>query len=480
MSFKEYKTLDLTEISNKISDYWDKDKTFEKSISSRDNSEDFVFFEGPPSANGMPGIHHVMARAIKDIFCRYKTLKGFKVNRKAGWDTHGLPVELGVEKELNISKEDIGTKISIEEYNEACKKAVMKYTDVWNNLTKRIGYWVDMDNPYITYKSKYIESVWWLLKKLYDDNLIYKGYSIQPYSPKAGTGLSSHELNQPGTYQDVTDTTVTAQFECVSNSLPDFLSKYSKIYVLAWTTTPWTLPSNTALTIGKKIDYVLIKTYNLYTHKAINVIVAKDLIEKVFKSNFIEVKSDEELIFDSIKNIPYFICESFKGKDILEVKYHQLWEDAPLPANNPENAFRIISGDFVTTDEGTGIVHTSPTFGADDALAAKNASPEVPPMLVYNEAEELVPLVDLQGKFLNTLKGIGGKYVKNEYYDDGLAPEKSVDVEIAIRLKEENKAFRVEKYTHSYPNCWRTDKPVLYYPLNSWFIKVTERRNELI
>ena len=480
MSFKEYKTLDLTEISNKISDYWDKDKTFEKSISSRDNSEDFVFFEGPPSANGMPGIHHVMARAIKDIFCRYKTLKGFKVNRKAGWDTHGLPVELGVEKELNISKEDIGTKISIEEYNEACKKAVMKYTDVWNNLTKRIGYWVDMDNPYITYKSKYIESVWWLLKKLYDDNLIYKGYSIQPYSPKAGTGLSSHELNQPGTYQDVTDTTVTAQFECVSNSLPDFLSKYSKIYVLAWTTTPWTLRSNTALTIGKKIDYVLIKTYNLYTHKAINVIVAKDLIGKVFKSNFVEVKSDEDLIFDSIKNISYLICESFKGKDILEVKYHQLWEDAPLPANNPENAFRIISGDFVTTDEGTGIVHTSPTFGADDALAAKNASPEVPPMLVYNEAEELVPLVDLQGKFLNTLKGIGGKYVKNEYYDDGLAPEKSVDVEIAIRLKEENKAFRVEKYTHSYPNCWRTDKPVLYYPLNSWFIKVTERRNELI
>ena len=480
MSFKEYKTLDLTEISNKISDYWEKDKTFEKSISSRDNSKDFVFFEGPPSANGMPGIHHVMARAIKDIFCRYKTLKGFKVSRKAGWDTHGLPVELGVEKELNISKEDIGTKISVEEYNEACKKAVMKYTGVWNNLTKRIGYWVDMDNPYITYKSKYIESVWWLLKKLYNNNLIYKGYSIQPYSPKAGTGLSSHELNQPGTYQDVTDTTVTAQFECVSDSLPTFLSKYSTVYVLAWTTTPWTLPSNTALTIGKKIDYVLVKTYNLYTHKAINVIVAKDLIEKVFKSNFVSVENEDKLIFDSIKNIPYLVCESFKGKDILEVKYHQLWKDAPLPANNPENAFRIISGDFVNTDEGTGIVHTSPTFGADDALAAKNASPEVPPMLVYNKAEELVPLVDLQGKFISTLEGIGGKYVKNEYYDEGLAPEKSVDVEIAIRLKEENKAFRVEKYTHSYPNCWRTDKPVLYYPLNSWFIKVTERRNELI
>ena len=480
MSFKEYKTLDLIEISNKISEYWEKDKTFEKSISSRDKSKDFVFFEGPPSANGMPGIHHVMARAIKDIFCRYKTLKGFKVNRKAGWDTHGLPVELGVEKELNISKEDIGTKISIEEYNEACKKAVMKYTDDWNNLTKRIGYWVDMDNPYITYKSKYIESVWWLLKKLYNDNLIYKGYSIQPYSPKAGTGLSSHELNQPGTYQDVTDTTVTAQFECISKSLPDFLKKYSKIYVLAWTTTPWTLPSNTALTVGIKINYVLIKTYNLYTHKAINVIVAKDLIEKVFKSNFIEVKSEKELTFDSIKNIPYFICENFTGKDILEVKYNQLWDDAPLPENNPQNAFRIISGDFVTTDEGTGIVHTAPTFGADDSLAAKNASPEVPPMLVYNELKELVPLVDLQGKFLNTLKGIGGKYVKNEYYESGFEPDKSVDVEIAIKLKEENKAFRVEKYTHSYPNCWRTDKPVLYYPLNSWFIKVTDKREELI
>ena len=480
MSFKEYKTLDLIEISNKISEYWDKDKTFEKSISTRDKSKEFVFFEGPPSANGMPGIHHVMARAIKDIFCRYKTLKGFKVNRKAGWDTHGLPVELGVEKELNISKEDIGTKISIEEYNEACKKAVMKYTDVWNNLTKRIGYWVDMDNPYITYKSKYIESVWWLLKKLYNDNLIYKGYSIQPYSPKAGTGLSSHELNQPGTYQDVTDTTVTAQFECISKSLPDFLKKYSKIYVLAWTTTPWTLPSNTALTVGVKIDYALIKTYNLYTHKAINVIVATDLIEKVFKSNFIKVKSEKELTFDSIKNIPYFICENFTGKDILEVKYNQLWDDAPLPVNNPQNAFRIISGDFVTTNEGTGIVHTAPTFGADDSLAAKSASPEVPPMLVYNEVKELIPLVDLQGKFLNTLKGIGGKYVKNEYYESGFVPDKSVDVEIAIKLKEENKAFRVEKYTHSYPNCWRTDKPVLYYPLNSWFIKVTEKREELI
>ena len=289
MSFKEYKNLNLVQISNEILEYWKTDNTFEKSISTRKDSKDFVFFEGPPSANGMPGIHHVMARAIKDIFCRYKTLKGFKVDRKAGWDTHGLPVELGVEKELKISKEDIGSKISIKEYNDACKKAVMKYTDVWNELTERVGYWVDMDNPYITYKSKYIETVWWLLKKLYDDGLIYKGYSIQPYSPKAGTGLSSHELNQPGTYQDVTDTTVTAQFECVNETLPERLKKYSQVYILAWTTTPWTLPSNTALTVGKKIKYVLIRTFNLYTHKFINVILAKDLIHKDFNLNFVEI-----------------------------------------------------------------------------------------------------------------------------------------------------------------------------------------------
>ena len=300
MSFKEYKTLDLIKVSNHISSFWKVDKTFEKSISSRDNKE-FIFYEGPPSANGMPGIHHVMARAIKDIFCRYKTLKGFKVNRKAGWDTHGLPIELGVEKELNISKEDIGSKISIRDYNEACKKAVMKYTDVWNNLTERIGYWVDMENPYITYKSKYIESVWWLLKNLHDKKLIYKGYSVQPYSPKAGTGLSSHELNQPGTYQDITDTTVTAQFECLEESIPHFLKKYSKIYILAWTTTPWTLPSNTALTVGEKIEYCLIKTYNLYTHQPINVVLAKELITKVFKTNFKEVLNQDELVFNNDK-----------------------------------------------------------------------------------------------------------------------------------------------------------------------------------
>ena len=480
MSFKEYKNLNLVQISNEILEYWKTDSTFEKSISSRKDSKDFVFFEGPPSANGMPGIHHVMARAIKDVFCRYKTLKGFKVERKAGWDTHGLPVELGVEKELQISKEDIGSKISIEEYNDACKKAVMKYTDVWNELTERIGYWVDMDNPYITYKSKYIETVWWLLKKLYDDGLIYKGYSIQPYSPKAGTGLSSHELNQPGTYQDVTDTTVTAQFEFVKETLPERLKKYSQVYILAWTTTPWTLPSNTALTVGKKIKYVLIRTFNLYTHKSINVILAKDLIPKVFKENFVEVKNEDDLRFDSIKNIPYLVCEDFTGDELVGINYHQLWENAPKPAINPENAFRVISGDFVTTEDGTGVVHTAPTFGADDAIAAKNAVPEVPPMLIYNENKELVPLVDFQGKFIDSLDEIGGKYVKNEYYSNEDAPEKSVDVEIAIRLKQQNKAFRVEKYTHSYPNCWRTDKPILYYPLNSWFVKVTEKRESLI
>ena len=480
MSFKEYKNLNLVQISNEILEYWKTDNTFEKSISTRKDSKDFVFFEGPPSANGMPGIHHVMARAIKDIFCRYKTLKGFKVERKAGWDTHGLPVELGVEKELQISKEDIGSKISIKEYNDACKKAVMKYTDVWNELTERIGYWVDMDNPYITYKSKYIETVWWLLKKLYDDGLIYKGYSIQPYSPKAGTGLSSHELNQPGTYQDVTDTTVTAQFECVKETLPERLKKYSQVYILAWTTTPWTLPSNTALTVGKKIKYVLIRTFNLYTHKSINVILAKDLIAKVFKGNFIEVENENDLHFDSIKNIPYLVCEDFTGDELVGINYYQLWENAPKPAINPENAFRVISGDFVTTEDGTGVVHTAPTFGADDAIAAKNAVPEVPPMLIYNENKELVPLVDFQGKFIDSLDEIGGKYVKNEYYSNEDIPEKSVDVEIAIKLKEQNKAFRVEKYTHSYPNCWRTDKPILYYPLNSWFVKVTEKRESLI
>ncbi|WP_047247091.1 isoleucine--tRNA ligase [Maribacter thermophilus] len=482
MKFAEYKGLDLPKVAEEVLNYWKTEGIFEKSISAREGKESYVFFEGPPSANGMPGIHHVMARTIKDIFPRYKTMKGFQVKRKAGWDTHGLPVELGVEKELGITKEDIGTKISVEEYNAACKKAVMRYTDVWNAMTEQVGYWVDMDDPYITYKSKYMESVWWLLKQIYDQGLIYKGYTIQPYSPKAGTGLSSHELNQPGTYQDVTDTTVTAQFKAVEETLPEFLQNEGTIYFLAWTTTPWTLPSNTALTVGPKIDYVLVETYNQYTYKPMNVVLAKSLVGKQFSGKYYQVDEKSDLIGYEAgdKKIPFYIVKGkeFKGEDLVGIRYEQLL-DYVLPYENAENAFRIIAGDFVTTEDGTGIVHTAPTFGADDALVAKQAVPEVPPMLVLDENANLVPLVDLQGKFRPELGELGGKYVKNEYYEDGEAPERSVDVEIAIKLKEENKAFKVEKYMHSYPNCWRTDKPILYYPLDSWFIKVTDIKDRM-
>ena len=482
MAFKEYTGLDLSKVAKGVLKDWDSNKSFKKSISLRNGAPKYVFYEGPPSANGMPGIHHVMARSIKDIFCRYKTLKGFQVNRKAGWDTHGLPIELSVEKELGITKDDIGKSISIEDYNKACKKAVMRYTDVWNDLTKKMGYWVDMENPYVTYKPKYIESVWWLLKNLFDKGLIYKGYTIQPYSPKAGTGLSSHELNQPGTYQDVTDTTVTAQFKALKNTLPEALKNYNPVSFLAWTTTPWTLPSNTALTVGPRIKYALISTFNQYTKKPVNVILAKDLIPKVFSNSFEQIKNREDLRLDSnSKNkIPYLLNNSFLGKELIGIQYEQLWSDAPLPYKNAENAFRVIGGDFVTTEDGTGIVHTAPTFGADDAKVAKEANPEVPPLLIYDENKQLVPLVDLQGKFRSELGELGGKYVKNEYYNKtDEIPEKSVDVEIAIKLKEENKAFKVEKYLHSYPNCWRTDKPILYYPLDSWFIKVTEKKEVL-
>ena len=482
MAFKEYTGLDLSKVAKGVLKDWDSNESFKKSISLRNGAPKYVFYEGPPSANGMPGIHHVMARSIKDIFCRYKTLKGFQVNRKAGWDTHGLPIELSVEKELGITKDDIGKSISIEDYNKACKKAVMRYTSVWNDLTKKMGYWVDMENPYVTYKPKYIESVWWLLKNLFDKGLIYKGYTIQPYSPKAGTGLSSHELNQPGTYQDVTDTTVTAQFKALKNTLPEALKNYDSVSFLAWTTTPWTLPSNTALTVGPRIKYTLISTFNQYTKKPVNVILAKDLIPKVFSNSFEQIKNREDLILDSnSKNkIPYLLNNSFLGEELIGIQYEQLWTDAPLPYKNAENAFRVIGGDFVTTEDGTGIVHTAPTFGADDAKVAKEANPEVPPLLIYDENKQLVPLVDLQGKFRSELGELGGKYVKNEYYNKtDEIPEKSVDVEIAIRLKEENKAFKVEKYLHSYPNCWRTDKPILYYPLDSWFIKVTEKKEVL-
>lgn len=480
MNFNEYKGLDLPTVASEVLDFWKKNNVFEQSVTSREGATPYVFFEGPPSANGLPGIHHVMARAIKDIFCRYKTQKGFQVKRKAGWDTHGLPVELGTEKELGITKEDIGKSITVTEYNEACKRTVMRYTDVWNDLTEKMGYWVDMEDPYVTYKSKYMESVWWLLKQIYDKDLIYKGYTIQPYSPKAGTGLSSNEVNQPGCYRDVTDTTIVAQFKATEETLPSFLQGFGTIHFLAWTTTPWTLPSNTALTVGPKIDYVLVKTFNQYTFESIMVILGKPLVGKQFAGKFFEATSEDDFTNYKLedKKIPYQIVAECKGADLVGIKYEQLlpWV---LPYQNSENAFRVISGDFVTTEDGTGIVHTAPTFGADDAKVAKEATPEVPPMLVLDENENPVPLVDLQGKFVAQLGDFGGKYVKNEYYNDGEAPEKSVDVEIAILLKEQNKAFKVEKYVHSYPHCWRTDKPILYYPLDSWFIKITEVRDRM-
>ncbi len=479
LKFPDYKGLNLPNVAECILNYWQEKDIFSKSISSREGGKPYVFFEGPPSANGLPGVHHVLARTIKDIFPRYKTMKGYQVKRKAGWDTHGLPIELGVEKELGITKEDIGTKISVEDYNAACRKAVMRYTDIWNDLTEKMGYWVNMDDPYVTYQPKYMESVWWLLKQIYDKSLLYKGYTIQPYSPKAGTGLSSHELNQPGTYQDVTDTTIVAQFKTVANSLPNFLSQDTPVYFLAWTTTPWTLPSNTALTVGPKIDYVLVNSFNQYTFEPISVVLAKSLVTKQFSGKYYEVDHNEELDFSSSdKKIPYQIVKSFKGTDLVGIRYEQLL-DYVLPHDHPENAFRVISGDFVTTEGGTGIVHTAPTFGADDALVAKQAEPEVPPMLVKDENGNLVPLVDLQGKFRSEVTEFAGRFVKNEYYEEGQAPEKSVDVEIAIKLKTENKAFKVEKYKHSYPNCWRTDKPILYYPLDSWFIKVTDIKDRM-
>ena len=481
MIFPEYKKLDLSNIALDILSYWDKNDIFKKSVSNAEGKTPYIFYEGPPSANGLPGIHHVLARTIKDIFLRYKTMKGYQVKRKAGWDTHGLPVELDVENSLGISKEDIGNKISIEDYNNSCKEAVMKYTDIWNDLTKKMGYWVDMEDPYITYDSKYMESVWWLIKQIYNKDLMYKGYTVQPYSPKAGTAISSHELNQPGTYQDMTDTSVTAQFKIIDQNLPDFLDNGEDIYLLAWTTTPWTLPSNTALTVGSKIEYTLIKTFNQYTYKPIQVILATDLIHKLFSGDYFEINSESELLeFESdSKEIPFYISNKFLGKDLLDIKYEQLLKYA-LPAENPENAFRIIHGDYVTTSDGTGIVHTAPTFGADDALVAKQAKPQIPPMLVKDKNGDLVPLVDLQGRFISEMKELSGKYVKNEYYDSEKVPEKSVDVEIAIKLKKENRAFKVEKYKHSYPNCWRTDKPILYYPIDSWFIKTSKISDSMV
>ncbi|EJL71108.1 isoleucine--tRNA ligase [Chryseobacterium populi] len=479
--FKEYKNLNLIDIAENVSEFWKQNKTFNKSVEIREGQPEFIFYEGPPSANGMPGIHHVMARALKDIFCRYQTQNGKQVFRKAGWDTHGLPVELGVEKELGITKEDIGKKISIEDYNKACREAVMRYTDVWNNLTEKIGYWVDLDDPYITYKSKYMETVWWLLKQLYAKDLLYKGYTIQPYSPKAGTGLSSHELNQPGTYRDVSDTTIVAQFNVIKESSELFNDVDGDINILAWTTTPWTLPSNTALAVGRDIEYVVVKTFNQYTFEPVTVILARVLLEKNFGKKYVAGTDEDFANYTSeSKTIPYQILKEFTGDKLAGTQYEQLipWF---TPTETPEKAFRVILGDFVTTEDGTGIVHIAPTFGADDARVAKDAG--VPPMLVKDENDNLVPLVDLQGRFIkgnNVPEVFSGKYIKNEYYDDGTAPEKSWDVELAILLKTENKAFKVEKYVHSYPHCWRTDKPVLYYPLDSWFVKMTAVKDRLV
>lgn len=505
--FEEYNQLDLPAFAEKILDFWQKNKIFERSIENRKGKQKFIFYEGPPSANGMPGIHHVMARTIKDIFCRYKTLQGYYVERKAGWDTHGLPVELGVEKELGITKEDIGKKISIKEYNEACRKAVMKYTAHWNDLTEKMGYWVDMKNPYITYENKYIESVWHLLKMLYEKNLLYKGYTIQPYSPAAGTGLSSHELNQPGCYRNVKDLSATALFQLTAESeekLKQALSVSSElpVYIAAWTTTPWTLPSNTALAVNPDIEYVLVKTFNPYTSQPQLIVLWKDILSRYFKPEQEALPWEDYKPGD--KKVPYRILAVFKGKLLVEnqLRYHQLLPYV-LPYKDADKAFRIIPGDFVTTDEGTGIVHIAPTFGADDMKVAREAG--VPPMLVLDENDRPVPLVDLRGRFRpevhDPVFGLAGEPVKEAYLtpeERNAAIEKqkeqlksiisdttkldylSVDDRIVIKLQMEGKLLKKEKYEHNYPHCWRTDKPVIYYPLDSWFIKVTAIKDRLV
>ncbi|MFR9650093.1 MAG: isoleucine--tRNA ligase, partial [Rikenellaceae bacterium] len=479
MKFKEYKGLNLPEVAAEVLAKWREDETFEKSITTRKESPTFVFYEGPPSANGVPGIHHVMARTIKDIFCRYKTQQGYLVHRKAGWDTHGLPVELGVEKKLGITKEAIGKSITIEEYNRECREAVMEYTGLWEQLTEKMGYWVNMDDPYITYDNKYIESIWYLLKELFNKGLLYKGYTIQPYSPAAGTGLSTHELNQPGCYRDVKDTTLTAQFKVVRNSLSEKLFngvEGDSLYILAWTTTPWTLPSNTALAVGENIEYVKVDCKNPYTEAQQSIIMAKELVSKYFTEKMAGT---------------FTICEgSFKGYELVGINYEQL-----LPWVRPEgDAFRVISGDFVTTSDGTGIVHIAPTFGADDDRAAKVAG--IAPMFLVDKAGKNQPMVDREGKFfviedldpefvannvdVEAYGEFAGRYVKNAF-DDSLAEDATtLDVDIAVKLKMESKAFKIDKHSHSYPHCWRTDKPVLYYPLDSWFIKTTALKGRMM
>ncbi|MBQ3990695.1 MAG: isoleucine--tRNA ligase, partial [Bacteroidales bacterium] len=495
--FSEYKQLDLFEINNEMKDLWAKEDTFHKSIETREGCKPFIFFEGPPSANGMPGIHHVMARTIKDVVCRYKTLTGHKVDRKAGWDTHGLPVELGVEKTLGITKEDIGKKISVKDYNDTCRREVMKYTSHWTDLTERVGYWVDLENPYITYDNRYIETLWWLLKQLYNKNLLYKGYTIQPYSPAAGTGLSTHELNQPGCYRDVKDTTVTAQFAIVDPK-PE-MTGWGKPYFIAWTTTPWTLPSNTALCVGRKIEYVAVRTYNMYTGEPVTVVMAKERVNAYLNPQGAELPLEEYKHGDKV--IPYRIVAEYTGEDLLDMRYEQIF-----PWVKPaDGAFRVIPGDYVTTEDGTGIVHIAPTFGADDNKVAKAAG--IPPLvMIINSKGDFRPMVDRTGKFflmsdldpefvknninVDLYSKYEGCFVKNAYdpkynvdgkYDaEAAAKDEDLNIRLCIEMKQDGKAFKIEKHLHNYPHCWRTDKPVLYYPLDSWFIKSTAMRDRMI
>lgn len=479
--FREHKGLNLSDINKDILQYWEENNVFHRSVEERQGHRSFVFYEGPPSANGMPGIHHVMARTIKDVFCRFKTMQGYQVKRKAGWDTHGLPVELGVEKMLGITKEDIGKNISVEQYNDACRREVMKYTREWEDLTKKMGYWVDMTDPYITYDNRYIETLWYLLKQLYDKGLLYKGYTIQPYSPAAGTGLSTHELNQPGAYRDVKDTTCIAQFK-VKNSTPQSQALIQKagsepVFFVAWTTTPWTLPSNTALAVGANIDYVLIRTQNQYTKQSVTVVLAESLLASVVGKN------------------EYELLAKLSGKDMEGIEYEQLFDWVnPILAGSKLSAFRVICGDFVTTEDGTGIVHIAPTFGADDDKVAKQNG--IAPLFVVDKKGDTRPMVDLTGKYfdisdlddnfvktnvnLPSYRQWAGRFVKNAYDQHLSDTDVTLDVDICMELKQRGQVFKIEKHTHNYPHCWRTDKPVLYYPLDSWFIRTTAVKDEMI
>ena len=489
--FPEYKNLDLSQVNRDILKVWDDNDTFRRSVRQLNGKGEFVFYEGPPSANGMPGIHHVLSRSIKDAICRFKAQCGYEVKRKAGWDTHGLPVELGVEKARGITKEDIGAKISIEDFNKACKIDVMKYTDMWEELTRKMGYWVNMDDPYITYDNRYIETLWWLLKQLYDKGVLYQGYTIQPYSPAAGTGLSSHELNLPGCYRDVRDTTCIAQFRVIKNKKSEFLyanTDTADVHIMAWTTTPWTLPSNTALAVGKDIVYIRVRSFNPYSGAPITVVIAKDLLNSMFPEenkalDFSEYKQGD-------KKIPFRVLDEFPGSSLEGIDYEQLidWVK-PDPG-----AFRVICGDFVTTEDGTGIVHMAPTFGADDYRAGKENG--IPGMILKRKDGTMGPMVDKKGYMVpirdldiqfvrervNTTSytGFEGRPVKNEYDDTIPQNADTLDVDIAVNLKQQGKVFRIEKQLHSYPHCWRTDKPVLYYPLNAWFIRTTGFRDRLI